>query len=1058
MQNINLNNNSNNLCCNNTLSNKESCCTNATLSAPTNVRGIPGNKQISLYWDPPKSDCNSEILDYYIEYTITIPNKGKTFPIHYCHDISNEPYLLISNLINGYTYSFRVAPINRFGLGQFSEFSPDIILPSSPTPTVTPTNTQSSTEGVCCVFSIIGPGCDVRFKSKEECESAPLSPGILSRFWNSGDCEDCLSLSSVPSGIISLPNSTPTSISNSGGMCCVITETDIFCDSGLDTQQLCESAPLSDVIWARHWRSIDDCNMCLGLNCYSEPDITPTPTLIPPPTGGVCCIITTNGEGCDSRFTTKESCESVELSESILQRYWRENSDCSSCSKQIGNVCVIDYKEPLYEEIADSEFVEVGYLISRECQLDAKDAYECFNKSLTIPEGVQAEIKWLENVIVEEECAKEDTEVWITPSPTITTTTEIIPTPTLTQTTTCILSGDTLECTSIFASTLVPTTTPTIVPTTTIIHPTKTPLLTLTATNRPTPTPPRSTSIPVGTGDPNWGFCCEEKRTTIYIRKPVCNNIASSILKPYILEPYTFVYTTDCKRSHKLLCGHKFLSGSANDNTVCEEGCKLPPRPPRVKPTCSPTVTSTRPRNTPTPDDTDYGRCCSEVWRYLRPEEEGYVGGPPPREDKFYYHVCSRDGTTSKDKCSEINGQWLSAGPKPPFQFRDPCRTQGDFGCITAESVEAYLDWLKKLSNVCKDCPKFTPPPTKTPTEPTETPTQTPTEPTETPTQTPTETPSPTLTEPTPTPTLVKEVGICCSYYIGPELSIYRPDRPLSRLSCELNLTEEECISDLYNIRTWVSDILPVGESPCQVCINVTPPPTPTTPTPTPTDQTPTPTDQTPTPTDQTPTPTDQTPTPTDGPLPTPMGGLPIPPSYPDQHFGWPPHNDNNLIINNIPDSQTVLRRDVFDENIALANPRWTLFYIEKLEDDTVSAIWVKRVSPVLWRSANVYAEFYTYGSPVGIEIDTSDGLKDISGIDALAVAGLIKLNDIENIKSVGGLVIELIKWVADNRPAGDGNTRLLGAGFSVISNMYMAPENYEIDYINTLMNNGQLI
>jgi hypothetical protein len=165
--------------------------------------------------------------------------------------------------------------------------------------------------------------------------------------------------------------------------------------------------------------------------------------------------------------------------------------------------------------------------------------------------------------------------------------------------------------------------------------------------------------------------------------------------------------------------------------------------------------------------------------------------------------------------------------------------------------------------------------------------------------------------------------------------------------------------------------------------------------------------------------------------------------------------------------------RDAFDENIP--ENKWSLFYYEIINnsildsttnnnnsdsnsnsdsdsapylgtspysddsDKTISAIWIKRSSAILWPGANYYSNYHIYGNPIGVQANFIECLKedftrDIGDLTPLLFSGDINLGALSTIDIVGGYLIEKIKYIADNQLAGDGSTREMGAGVSVIT------------------------
>jgi titin len=82
-------------------------------SAPTNLMATPGDSQVLLSWTGP-TDVGSSIVDYQIDYGI-----GDSW-ITVGHGSSiTETFTIVTDLINGTSYDFRVAAINQTGLGAY---------------------------------------------------------------------------------------------------------------------------------------------------------------------------------------------------------------------------------------------------------------------------------------------------------------------------------------------------------------------------------------------------------------------------------------------------------------------------------------------------------------------------------------------------------------------------------------------------------------------------------------------------------------------------------------------------------------------------------------------------------------------------------------------------------------------------------------------------------------------------------------------------------------------------------------------------------------------------
>jgi hypothetical protein len=196
-------------------------------------------------------------------------------------------------------------------------------------------------------------------------------------------------------------------------------------------------------------------------------------------------------------------------------------------------------------------------------------------------------------------------------------------------------------------------------------------------------------------------------------------------------------------------------------------------------------------------------------------------------------------------------------------------------------------------------------------------------------------------------------------------------------------------------------------------------------------------------------------------------GDLPIPPSSPDQHILWPPvriiGGGTAIFVDKTtpPNWREATNpwRDIYDENFI--ENKWTLFYYEIINqinngsnytgsgsDDysgsdsgstrSISAIWVKRLASVAWPGGNIFARYYTYGNPIGLAslfIGTAqaDIGSEIEGDTPMYFSGNINLSAIPNIETVGGYLIEKMKYIADNNYTGDGSVRIMGANVNVL-------------------------
>ncbi len=101
----------------------------APASAPLAFVAVAGNAQVDLSWTIPASDGGSAITDYQIESSL---NGGGSWTV-VADAVSTATSATLTGLVNGTTYTYRVAAITSYGLGAWST-------PSSPvTPMTVPT-------------------------------------------------------------------------------------------------------------------------------------------------------------------------------------------------------------------------------------------------------------------------------------------------------------------------------------------------------------------------------------------------------------------------------------------------------------------------------------------------------------------------------------------------------------------------------------------------------------------------------------------------------------------------------------------------------------------------------------------------------------------------------------------------------------------------------------------------------------------------------------------------------------------------------------------------------
>jgi autotransporter-associated beta strand protein len=98
-------------------------------SAPTNLTATAGNAHASLTWTAPSSIGGSAITDYIVQYS---RNRGGSWTT-FSWSASTATSALVTGLINGTAYMFRIAAVNSDGVSEFS--SPSIAIVPSQAPT-----------------------------------------------------------------------------------------------------------------------------------------------------------------------------------------------------------------------------------------------------------------------------------------------------------------------------------------------------------------------------------------------------------------------------------------------------------------------------------------------------------------------------------------------------------------------------------------------------------------------------------------------------------------------------------------------------------------------------------------------------------------------------------------------------------------------------------------------------------------------------------------------------------------------------------------------------------
>jgi titin len=91
--------------------------------APTAVKVTRGDARVSLVWKTPASNGGSPVTDYVVQSSI---DGGKTW-VTAADEVSTRRSAVVSDLINGKSYVFRVAAVNSVGAGTFSAATPPAI-------------------------------------------------------------------------------------------------------------------------------------------------------------------------------------------------------------------------------------------------------------------------------------------------------------------------------------------------------------------------------------------------------------------------------------------------------------------------------------------------------------------------------------------------------------------------------------------------------------------------------------------------------------------------------------------------------------------------------------------------------------------------------------------------------------------------------------------------------------------------------------------------------------------------------------------------------------------
>jgi titin len=101
-------------------------------TAPKNPVGQVGDTQVTLSWGTPSSNGGAVVTDYDVEYSSDGGSTWDKFP----HQESQAFQQVVTSLVNGTSYIFRVAAINIVGTGPWSDPSPAYVprgAPAAPT-------------------------------------------------------------------------------------------------------------------------------------------------------------------------------------------------------------------------------------------------------------------------------------------------------------------------------------------------------------------------------------------------------------------------------------------------------------------------------------------------------------------------------------------------------------------------------------------------------------------------------------------------------------------------------------------------------------------------------------------------------------------------------------------------------------------------------------------------------------------------------------------------------------------------------------------------------------
>lgn len=111
-----------------------------TPGAPGTPAGVAGNAQVSLSWAAPTTNGGAPVLDYFVERSV-----GRLGPWTRVNDgVSSTTSTVVTGLVNGTAYNFRVAAVNAAGAGGFSTVSAAIRPVGPPSAPAAPTGTAGN--------------------------------------------------------------------------------------------------------------------------------------------------------------------------------------------------------------------------------------------------------------------------------------------------------------------------------------------------------------------------------------------------------------------------------------------------------------------------------------------------------------------------------------------------------------------------------------------------------------------------------------------------------------------------------------------------------------------------------------------------------------------------------------------------------------------------------------------------------------------------------------------------------------------------------------------------